>query len=46
MISVRMRKFKAKISSERKGDKPYFGIFVQSFVQMDDNTHPHEDKSG
>ena len=52
MISVRMRKFKAwlplfsKISSERIGDDPYFGIFGQIFLQMDEDTHPHQDKSG
>ena len=31
---------------QRIGDKIYFGIFGQSFVQMDDDTHPHQDKSG
>ena len=46
-----MRKFKvwlslfSKISSERLGDKPYFGIFGQSFVQMDEDIHPHQNKS-
>ena len=28
-----------KISSERIGDKPYFGIFGRSFVQMDEDTN-------
>ena len=35
-----------KISSEKIGDKPYFIIFGQSFIQMDEDTHPHLDKSG
>ena len=52
MISERMRKFEvrpplfSKISSKRIGDKPYFGIFGQIFVQLDEDTHPHQDKSG
>ena len=36
----------SKISSVRIGNKCYFGIFGQSFVQMVEDTHHHQDKSG
>ena len=46
MISV-IRKFVVWLPPFPKiGDKPYFGIFGQIFVQMDEDTHPHQDKSG
>ena len=30
---------------EKLGEKFNLGIFGQSFVQMDDSTHPHQDQS-
>ena len=36
----------SKISCKRIGDKPYFGNFGHSFVQIDEDTHPYQDKSG